>query len=75
MQIALLMPPHGSGFGSYISANILYDEQQLRRSASGSPAVIWLHPYAYNNGYSPGALCKIIAMSTTPPQACSPGVR
>jgi hypothetical protein len=38
------------GVGPYLSANLLYHSSKLRRPSAGSAAVVWLHPYAYNNG-------------------------
>ena len=41
-------------FGDYLSANVYFPASaKVGTGSPALPAVVWLHPYAYNNGYAP----------------------
>ena len=40
-------------FGAYLSATAFWPSSMQRAASKLQPAVVWLHPYSYNTGYTP----------------------
>jgi len=45
-----------ASFGDYVSCQVYYSRSLATTASTPAPAVIWLHPYAYNTGYAPAYL-------------------